>query len=157
MLPRSDYTRQHGDGAYSRTAILRALDAIVHANDGWSRSRVLARQPADIFGTDPRPPGNTLGRVFLHALLQFLEAKRVFADVFPVVKILIDDDVQHAQGKRHIRTRVDGQIPISAARGAGLVGIDDNQLRAVAPGFFNKRPQMDVGTVNVRAPGDDVF
>src|SRR3954470_22641078 len=48
-------------------------------------------------------------------------------------------------------------MPVGAGGGAGAVRVDDNQLRALAPGFFNERPQMNVVSVNVRGPRDDVL
>src|SRR5262249_13799810 len=40
---------------------------------------------------------------------------------------------------------------------ARAVRVDDHQLRAVLPRLLDERPQVDIGAVDVRAPGDDVF
>ncbi len=43
----------------------------------------------------------------------------------------------------------------AAAAGAVTVRIDDVEFGAVAPRFHDERPQVDVGSENIRAPGDD--
>ena len=49
-----------------------------------------------------------------------------------------------------------GKIPVGASRSAGAVGINHHQLCAAAASFDNERPQMDIISVNVRGPRDDV-
>src|SRR3954454_1772268 len=48
-------------------------------------------------------------------------------------------------------------MPICTRGGAGAVRVDDNQLRAPPPGLLNKRPEVNVVSVNVRGPRDDVL
>src|SRR5438105_7282257 len=48
-------------------------------------------------------------------------------------------------------------MPICTRGGAGAVRVDDNQLRALPPGLFNKRPEVNIVSVNVRRPRDDVL
>src|SRR5262249_56944085 len=74
-----------------------------------------------------------------------------------VVRLLVDDDVNDAKGKGNVSARVDRQVPVSAGSGARFVGIDHHQLGAFAPRFLNERPEVNVGPVDVPAPGDDVF
>src|SRR5207248_4266680 len=38
-----------------------------------------------------------------------------------------------------------------------FVGIDNDKLGSIATGFLNKGPQVNIGTVDVRAPSDDVL
>jgi len=52
-----------------------------------------------------------------------------------------------ASCQRNVGAGIDRQVPIGVPRGAGPVGIYDNQLRAVAAGLFDERPQMNVGAV----------
>ncbi len=61
--------------------------------------------------------------------------------------------MHQAQRQRSIRAGTDGDVPVGHGRGARAVGVDRDQPRPVAPGFFNKRPQVNVVAVNVRAPG----
>ena len=68
----------------------------------------------------------------------------------------MDDDVHHSECERRVGARIDGQIPVGAPRGAGPVGIDYYQFGALATGFFDEWPQMDVIAMNIRGPGDDV-
>ena len=72
------------------------------------------------------------------------------------MQIFVDDDVHHAQRQRCVGAGVDRQIPVGARRSAGAVGIDDHQLRAIATGLRDERPQVNVVAVNVRGPSDDV-
>ena len=65
------------------------------------------------------------------------------------MQILFDDDVHHRQRQRYVRARINWQMPIRAPCGAGSVRVDHHQLRALVAGFFNERPQMNVGCVNV--------
>src|SRR5215831_1718404 len=64
--------------------------------------------------------------------------------------------MHHRQRQGSISSRIDRQIPVSAARCTRHVWIDHHQLCAVAAGLFYERPQMNVGAMNVCAPCDDV-
>ena len=60
--------------------------------------------------------------------------------------------MHHAQRQRHIRAGADRDVPVGQGRSARAIGVDRDEPRPVAPGFFNKRPQMNVVAVDVRAP-----
>ncbi len=84
---------------------------------------------------------------------ELLEAVRVLSDVVAVVERVANDDVHQAEGEGHVGSGMDGDVPVGQPRGAGGVGIDDDELRALAPGFFDHGPQVDVVAVDVRSPG----
>ena len=73
------------------------------------------------------------------------------------MEILFDDDVHHRQRQCYVSARINWQMPIRAPCGAGSVRVDHYQLRALVAGFFNERPQMNVGCVNVRGPRNNVL
>ena len=64
--------------------------------------------------------------------------------------------MHHPERERGVGARMDRDVPVGQFRGAGLVGVDDDKLRAVAPRGLDLRPEMDVVAMDVRAPGDDV-
>ena len=76
-------------------------------------------------------------------------------NVVVVVQILVDDHVHQPERQRHIRSRIDWNVPVRALRRARAIRIDDHQLAARAPRLFDERPQVYVVAVNIRAPGDD--
>ena len=49
-----------------------------------------------------------------------------------IVQILVDDDVEHAEGKRAVSTRTNLQPDVSLGSKPGQRGIDDDELRAHA-------------------------
>ncbi len=93
----------------------------------------------------------------MRAALSWSKPKSVLADVLGIIKIFMDDHVHHAERKRHVSSRIDGQIPVGGFGGACLVRINHHQLGAFTPRLFNKRPEMNVVAVNVGAPGNDVL
>ncbi len=156
FLPCADQARQHADGAHRRTAVFGALDAVIHTDRRRPRGRIFARQPHDVLRRNSRPLGHPLRRILLDFFFQLVEAERGARDVVGIVEPLVDNDVHHAERKRHVGPRTDGDVPVSQPRRARLVRIDHHQLRAVAFGLFHERPQVDVIAVDIRAPGDDV-
>src|SRR5581483_2161744 len=50
---------------------------------------------------------------------------------------------------------INGQIPVCACRSSRAVRVDDDQAGALPPRFLDKRPQVDVVAMDVRAPGND--
>src|SRR5436305_7566298 len=120
-------------------------------------SGVFARELHYVDRGNSREGGDRLRRILLDFLLQLVEAQRVLGDVIGVIEIFVDDDVHHRERQRDVRPRIDGQIPIGKGGGTGLIWVDDNQLRAVPTCLFYEGPQVNVGAVNVRAPGDYVL
>ena len=60
-----------------------------------------------------------------------------------------------ARARHCVGSRLDPQVLIRKRRGAGLIGIDHDQLRSLAPRRFDKWPQVNIVPVNICAPGDD--
>ena len=147
-----------GDRADGRAAVLAALDAVVQADRGGTRGRVLAGKLDDIFFGDAGEGGDAIRRIIrAHAIAQRLESVGVAGDVIGVVKFFADDDVHQAERERQIAPGWMRRWRSASAAVRVRIGIDHDQLRAVAPRFDDKRPQMHVGAVNVRGPGDDEF
>src|SRR5208337_191512 len=156
LFPRPDQTRKHGDRAHRHATAVGALNAVVDTDHGRPLAGVFSRQFANVVRGYARPLGNYFRRILFRASLQVFEPDGVTRDIVGVEKILLNDDVHQAEGQRSIGAGIDGQVPIRAFRGARAVRIDDHQLRAFAPGFFDEGPEMNVVAVNIRAPGNDV-
>ena len=80
-----------------------------------------------------------------------------FIDVGAVFKAFVKDDVHHAQGEGGVGSGTDGDVPVSQRGGAGAVGVDDDEARAIAAGLLDHGPEMDVVAVDVRGPGEHQF
>ena len=146
---------QHADGARRGAAVLRALDAVVEADGRGLRGGVLTSESADFVGGHAGPGGDALGRVLAGALGELLRANGVLVDIGAVFETFGEDDVHHAERERGVGAGMNGDVPVGEFRGAGLIGIDDDEACAGAACFFDLRPEMNAVAVNVRAPGDD--
>ena len=138
-------------------AVLCALYPIVEPNDRRPRRRIFPRQDFNIFLRNARPLRYTLGRVFRQALLQLVEAFGVTRDVILVVPAFADDDMHQSQRESDVGSGIDGDVPVGNRCRARAIGIDDDELGAIAARLFDERPQMNVVAVNIRGPGDDVL
>jgi hypothetical protein len=78
-----------------------------------------------------------------------------FSNVGSVFEAFAQDDVHHAERQGAVGARADGDVPVGEGGGARLVGVDDDEARAVAAGLLDHGPEMHVVAVNVRAPGED--
>ena len=156
LLPGADQRGQHANRARGRPAVLRTLYAVVQADHGRRTGRVLACQALDVGCGDARQTGNMLRRVGLNVFAQGLKSVGMLGDIIPVVEPFLDDDVHQAKRQGRVRARLDGDMPVSGAGGAGAVWVDDHQPRAVAPCFFDEGPQVNVIAVDIRGPRDDV-
>jgi hypothetical protein len=63
--------------------------------------------------------------------------------------------MHHAQRESRVGAGIDRNVPVRGAGGACGVGIDDDELCAVAAGFFDEGPEMNIVAVDVGGPGDD--
>src|SRR5215831_7014620 len=99
---------------------------------------------------------HTIQRVLLHSRFELFEANRMTIYVVVVVQTLVDQNAHHAESERGIRSGVDRNVPVRTLRCARPIGINHDQLRALSASLFNKRPQMDIVSVNVGCPGNDV-
>ena len=63
--------------------------------------------------------------------------------------------MHHAESESGIGARIDGDVPVRGAGRACCVGIDDDQLCAVAARFLDEGPEVNIVAVDVRGPGDD--
>ena len=117
---------------------------------------VFAGELANVVGGNAGEVGNFFWRILLGAGFQIFESDGVARDVIGVEKVFVDDDVHHAEGERGVCAGINREIPVGEFRGSGAIGIDDDELCAFAAGFFDEGPEMNVGAVNVRGPGDDV-
>ena len=155
MFPCAGERGQHADGADSGAAVFAALDAVVHAQGGGPCGGVLARELFDFGGRHAGPCGDTLGRVVADALGELVEAVGHGVDVGAVFEAFAQDDVHHAEGEGDVGAGANGDVPVGKRGGAGLVGVDDDEARAVAAGLFDEGPEMNVVAVDVGAPGED--
>ena len=119
------------------------------------RGGARACEGAEVLCRDAGPRGHALWRILGCACTQLLPAQGVLLHVGAVFELLRKDDVHHAQHQGRVRAGVNGQVPVCQARGAGLVGIDDDQPGTVAAGLLYLRPQVDGIAVDICAPGDD--
>src|SRR5258708_16326124 len=71
------------------------------------------------------------------------------------MKLLAQNYVHHAESQRQVAARENREMPVGELRYACLDGVNDVELRSVAPRFHDERPQMDVGSENIRAPRED--
>ena len=60
-----------------------------------------------------------------------------------------------AERERGIGAGADGVVAVGELAGAVLVRIDRIKLRAIAAGFDDERPEVNVGAEDVGAPGND--
>src|SRR5580693_5061928 len=155
MFPGTDERGEHGNGAGGGATILRALDAVVHANDRRSDGGVVTSQLLDVLRRYACVARDALRGVFGGAAFELVETVRVSGDIIAVAKRVADEDVHEPKGKGGIGSGPDGDVPVSQARGPGRIGIDDDEPGALAPGLFDHRPEMDVVAVDVGPPGDD--
>ncbi len=155
MLPRADQRRQHGDRSCGCAAVVRALHAIVQANDGRRRGGVVMREAFNILDGNAGERRNPIRRIFGDPLAQLIEAAGPSRDVILVVEPVAHNDVHHAQRQRRIGAGIDGDVPVRGARRARRIRIDDDQLCAVAASLFDEGPQMNIVAVDVRGPRDD--
>ena len=155
MLPCAGERGQHGDSARGGSAVVAALHAVVEADDGGLGSRVIAREAFDVGDGDAGDRGDAIGRVFGDALAELVEAAGPAGDVILIEEAIADDDVHHAEREGGVGAGVDGDVPVRGARGAGGVGVKDDEPGAVAAGFFDEGPEVDVIAVDIGGPGED--
>jgi hypothetical protein len=155
VLPCTGERGQHGDGASCGSAIVAALYAVVDADDCWRGGGVVVGEAFDVVDRDAGQGGNVVGWIFSDALAKLIEAAGPASDVVLIVEVVADDDVHHAKRERGVGAGIDGDVPVRGASGAGGVGVDDDELCAIAPRFFDEGPEMDVVAVDVCGPGDD--
>ncbi len=157
IFPRAGERGQHGDGARGCAAVFGALHAVIHADRRRSCGGIFARQLLHLGRGHARPGGDALRRVFARALGKPIEAVRHLRDVGAVFEAVAHDHVHHSQRQGRIGAGADGDVPVGQGRGAGLVGVDDDEARAVAASLLHHGPEVNVVAVNVAAPRDDEF
>jgi antitoxin (DNA-binding transcriptional repressor) of toxin-antitoxin stability system len=155
VFPRAGERGQHGDGTGGGAAVVAALHAVVEADDGGGGGGVVAGEALDIGDGDAGERGDVIGWVFGDALAELIEAAGPAGNVVLIEEAIAHDDVHEAEGKRGVSAGIDRNVPIRGAGGARGVGIEDHELGAVAAGFFDERPEVDVVAVDVGGPGDD--
>jgi len=77
-------------------------------------------------------------------------------NVVAIIKPFFDDETHHAQRQGCVSTGLNGDMPVSSAGSASSIGINHYEPGAITACFFDERPQVNVITVNVRRPRDDV-
>ncbi len=157
MLPGADQGRKHANRTSRRTTVLRALDTVVQANDSGRIGRVFARQELNVGRRNACQPGYMLRRVGLNMFAKSFESVGVPGDVVAVVEPFFDDEAHHAKRQSRIGAGLNGNVPVSGAGGAGSIGINHDESGAITACFFDEGPEVNVITVNVCRPGDDVL
>ena len=155
MLPRAGERGQHGDGARGGSSVVAALHAVVDANDGRRGRGVIVGEALDIGDGNAGQGRNVVGWVVRDAFAELIEAAGPAGDVVLIVEAVADDDMHHAQRESRVGAGIDRNVPVRGAGGACGVGIDDDELCAVAAGFFDEGPEVDVIAVDIGGPGED--
>jgi hypothetical protein len=156
ILPGANQSGQHTYGASGCPAVLRALYAVVQADNGRRTARVLARQPLDIRCGDARQAGNMGRRVGENMFLQRFKSVSVLGDIIAVVEPFLDDYVHEAKCQSRVRARLDRDVPVSGLGSAGSIWVDNHQSRAIAACFLDEGPKVNVIAMDIRSPGNDV-
>ena len=155
FAPCSDQRGQTGDVAHRHTAAVVALQAVVDADGRGSGRGIVARQFADPVGRDAGDPGRALGRPFLQAFGQLLEADRVGSHIVLVVEVGVDDLVHHAQREGAVGPGADGQPLVGGPGGAGAGRVDDDDACALFARVLDEGPEVQVAGEGVAAPDQD--
>jgi len=87
--------------------------------------------------------------------LQPLKADRLTFEHRPVEAIILDQEFDEAEGEGGIPARLDRNKSVGGPAGGVAVRIDDQQAAALLPRLGDQRPEMDIGHLDVDAPGDD--
>ena len=156
-LPCPRQRRQHRNRAHRRSAVLRALHAVIQPQRRGPRRRVLARQLLNLAGRHSGPSSHAFRSVFAHTLGQRFKAVRHSGNVGAVFQAFVENHVHQAQRQRHIRAGPNRDMPVRHGRGARAVGVNHDQPRTVAPRLLHKRPQVNVVAVDIRAPRQNQF
>ena len=91
---------------------------------------VHASSLADVLRVEPGDGRRPFRRVRLHVLTQLLEAVAPVLDELEVVEELVDDDVEHRERERGVRTGAQRQPQVGLARGLGETRVDVDDLHA---------------------------
>ena len=81
----------------------------------------------------------------------------MFLDIGAIFEAIAQNHVHKAESEREIGPGVDDEMLIGHPGGTGFDGIDHDEAGAAAAGVDDERPQVDVISVNIGAPGDDEF
>ena len=65
--------------------------------------------------------------------------------------------MHQAQRQRGIRAGADSDVPVGQRGSARAVRVDDDEPCPVAPRLLDKRPQMNIVAVDIRAPSQNQF
>ncbi len=155
LAPGTHQRRQTGDGAHGRAAAAMTLQAEVDADRRGFRRGVFACQPHHRIGTDAADASDPLRRIFLHALLERIEAERVVGDVVGVDPLLVDDDVHHPQCKSRVGAGQRRNVLVALLGREAAIRIDRDHLGSAPLGLLHARPVVQIGGDRVRAPDED--
>ena len=72
-----------------------------------------------------------------------------------VGEAVAEEDVHDGEGEQGIGAGADGEVLIGEGGGAGAVGVDDDELCALAAGLLDEGPEVDVVAMDVGSPGDN--
>ena len=92
--------------------------------------RVHARGLANELGVEPGERGRPLRRVGLHGIAQLVDADAPLVHEVHVVDELVQDDVEHGQRQRRVRTRAQRQPQVCVRSRLGVARIHDDELQA---------------------------
>ena len=146
---------QTGDVAHRHAAAVVTLQAVVDADGRGSGRGIVTRQFSDAVGGNAGDPGRALGRPFLQAFGQLLEADRVGCHVLLVVQVGVDYFVHHAQREGAVGPGADGQPLVGGPGGACAGRVDDDDACALFACVLDEGPEVQVAREGVAAPDQD--
>ena len=107
-----------------------------HDGGAWTVGSEHARRIHNRLRRNPADARHPFRRIFLNMLFKLWKAYRPIAHKILVVKLFIDDDVEHSQGKGSVRSRQQGHVNIGLLGDRRPARIDNDNLGAVLPGVF---------------------